>query len=139
MKNNDWIKAIKFRQTRINALTGKTITSHLSLYDDEREIASKYLTISFTNISFKTRDITRNVNFTNDIFFISLAALYIATTKSGICKKHLECGVKFVGSVLRFHVYNQLRRILHNPRLVNNYLSSRELRMLKIFLLVLHI
>ena len=76
-------------------------------------------------------DITK---YAQDPYLASLVACYVVTVKSGICLKHFEADSKvpnITTSILRYYLYYNMARFLHNPSKLKNYVSLHELSVIQ--------
>ncbi len=69
----------------------------------------------------------RPFNYKNEPYFAMICATYVATFLCGISTQHLtesEDVPKIITSMVRYHLYYQIRKFMKNPSLLNRYASQ---------------
>ena len=74
---------------------------------------------------------TMSFDYHSNSYFCSLAACYVAMFKSGISEDHLTNNFpnshsNIVTSIVRFHLHFHLSRLMRNPNLLDQYLTSDD-------------
>ena len=74
------------------------------------------------------------LKYNEDPYLTALVVCYVITVKSGVCMKHFKNDnkvPKITTSILRYYLYYNMARFLHDPSKLKNYITTGELALIQ--------